>query len=177
MRYEEALRANYNARSERVKLTAEGHVLNEEMVALNGALADANAALKDLTTHYADGEVVAPVSGSVGAVVPFVGNVYRPGEPLMSIYTGDPYVLVYMPRRYLFPIYVGMKLDISDGQHSEHGVVSEILPVTATLPKEFQNTFQPTDRNQLAKIKLDPRPAFPINQKVTVTRPYMALLY
>ena len=177
VRYEEALRANYNARSDRVKLTAESHVLNEEMVALQAALVDANGTLKDLKTHYADGQVIAPVSGSVGAIVPLVGNVYRPGDPLMSIYSGDPYVLVYMPRRYLFPIYVGMRLDVTDGRHSEPGVVSEILPLTAMLPKEFQNTFQPTDRNQLAKIKFEQKSAFPLNQKVSVSRSYLALLH
>jgi hypothetical protein len=86
-----------------------------------------------------DLEVVAPVSGSAGATVPFVGNVYRPDDLLMSIYSGDPYVLVYVPRRYVIPIYVGMKLEVSDGQHNERGLVSEILPVAATLPKEEQN--------------------------------------
>lgn len=172
VRYEEALRANYEARRDRVKLTAESRVLNDEMTALQAALTDAGTALRDLKAHYADGRVLAPVSGSVGAAVPSVGNVYRPGEPLLSIFSGNSYVLVYMPRRHLFPIYAGMKLNVTDGQLTENGVLSEILPVTATLPKEFQNTFQPSDRNQLAKIRLAPGSHFPLNQKVRVSRPY-----
>jgi hypothetical protein len=59
-----------------------------------------------------------------------------------------------------------------DGQFTEKGVITDILPVTAMLPKEFQNTFQPTNRNRLAKIKVAAGARFPLNQKVSVTRPY-----
>ncbi len=41
-------------------------------------------------------------------------------------------------------------MDVRDAD----GVVTEILPLTDTLPKEFQNTFKPSDRSQLAKIKI-----------------------
>ena len=75
-------------------------------------------------------------------------------------------------RRYLFPIYVGMELRVTDGQHTENGVVAEILPVTAALPREFQNTFQPSDRNQLAKVTLAIGSHFPLNQKVNVSQLY-----
>lgn len=172
VRWEQALRANYDALRDRVTLSAESHVLGEEMKALRSALTDADTALSDLKTHYADGRVLAPVSGSVGVAVPCAGNVYRPGDPLLSIYSGDPYVLVYLPRRYLFPIYVGMELRVTDGQHTENGVVAEILPVTAALPREFQNTFQPSDRNQLAKVTLAIGSHFPLNQKVNVSQLY-----
>jgi hypothetical protein len=172
VRWEQALRANYDALRDRVTLSAESRVLSEEMKALRTALVDADTALSDLKTHYADGQMLAPVSRSVGVAVPFVGNVYRPGDPLLSIYSGDPYVLIYLPRRYLFAIYVGMQLRVTDGQHTENGVVSEILPVTASLPREFQNTFQPSDRNQLAKVTLGIGSHFPLNQKVSVSQPY-----
>jgi hypothetical protein len=143
---------------------------------LEAARTDADATFKDLQKLYANGLVGAPISGAVGATVPFVGNVYRPGEPMLSIYWGEPYVLLYLPRRYLFPIYVGMKVQVSDGQHTESGVIAEILPVTDTLPKEFQNTFQPSDRNQLAKIKLSAESPYPLNQKVNVSRSLNQLL-
>lgn len=171
--YAEALSSNYEARRDHVNLTAESRVLSGEMNALDAALADAEAALRDLQKSYADGLVRAPVSGSVGATIPSAGDVYRPGEPLLSIYSGEPYVLVYLPRRYLFPMYAGMRLEVTDGRHTAGGVITEILPVTATLPKEFQNTFQPQDRNQLAKIKLDPGTRFPLSQKVQVSRRYI----
>ena len=92
---------------------------------------------------------------------------------MLTISWGKPYVLVFLPRRYLFPINVGMKLSVTDGQHTESGVVTDILPVTDTLPKEFQNTFQPSDRSQLAKIKLPADSHFPLHQKVTVSRSFL----
>jgi multidrug resistance efflux pump len=175
-RYEEALRANFDARRERANLAAESRVLKDEMAALQAALADADATLRNLQAHYANGLVRAPVSGAVGATVPSVGNVYRPGEPLLTIYFGEPYILVYLPRRYLFPVYVGMKLEVTDGQNAASGTIAEILPVTDTLPKEFQNTFQPSDRSQLAKIELASSSPFPLLQKVRVSRPFLQLL-
>lgn len=44
-----------------------------------------------------------------------------------------------------------MELEVTDGQFTEKGVITDILPVTAMLPKEFQNTFQPTNRNQRSR--------------------------
>jgi len=170
--YAEALSAEYEANKDFVTLSAQSRVLKEELSALELARKDANATFDDLQKLYANGLVSAPVGGAVGTHVPFVGDVYKPGDPMLSIYWGEPYVLMYLPRRYLFSIEVGMKLSVTDGQHTDVGVVSEILPVTDTLPKEFQNTFQPSDRNQLAKVKLPATSVFPLNQKVTVSRDY-----
>jgi multidrug resistance efflux pump len=170
--YAEALSAEYEANKDYVTLSAQSRVLKEELSALELARKDANVTFDNLQKLYANGLVSAPVGGAVGTVVPFVGDVYKPGDPMLSIYWGEPYVLMYLPRRYLFAIEVGMKLSITDGQHTNVGVVTEILPVTDTLPKEFQNTFQPSDRNQLAKVKLPPTSVFPLNQKVTVSRDY-----
>jgi multidrug resistance efflux pump len=170
--YADALKAEYEASKDRVNLTSQSRVLKEELSALDAARNDANATFEDLQKLYANGLVTAPISGAVGTLVPFVGNVYRPGEPLFTIFWGEPYVLMYLPRRYLFSIDVGMELTVTDGQHTEHGIVTDILPVTDTLPKEFQNTFQPSNRNQLAKVKLPATSVFPLNQKVTISRDY-----
>jgi multidrug resistance efflux pump len=173
--YAEALRAEYDANKDLVNLSAQSRVLKEELSVLEVARADADATFEDLQKLYANGLVTAPVGGAVGATVPFVGNVYRPGEPILSIFWGEPYVLMYLPRRYLFPIEAGMKLTVTDGQHTERGVVTDILPVTEALPKEFQNTFQPSARSQLAKVKLPASSVFPLSQKVTISRDYPSL--
>ena len=172
VRWEQALRANYDALRDRVRLSGESHVLSEETKALQLALADADTALTDLKTHCADGQVLAPVSGSIGVAVPYVGNVYRPGDPILDLF--------WRPLRpHLFAASLSLShlrrdADANHGRSSitENGVVSKILSVTATLPKEFQNTFQPSDRNQLAKVKLAGGSQFPLNQKVNVSRPY-----
>ncbi len=170
LRHEEALRANYDASRDRVSLSAQSDVLKTELAALEAATSDADKAVENLKAHYDDGMVYALVSGAVGATVPAVGNVYRPGDPILSIYSGSPYVLLYLPRRYLFPISVGMPVTVTDGKRTSTGVVDEILPVTDALPREFQNTFQPQDRNQLAKIRFTSPALFPLHQKVTISR-------
>lgn len=174
-RYQEALRESYEASRDRVNLVTQRQVLKDEMVSLDSALGMADDAIEQLKKLYANGVVRSPVTGSIGATVPLVGNVYRPGEPILSIYSGEPYVLVFLPRRYLFPISVGMEVSVTDGRDVADGIISEILPVTDALPKEFQNTFKPSDRNQLAKITLQGHVGFPLNQKVSVSR-YGSLL-
>lgn len=169
-RYQEALRVNYEASKDRVGLLTQRQVLKEELTSLDEALADAEDAIANLQKLYADGVVRSPADGSIGASIPPVGSVYQSGEPILSVYSGKPYVLAYLPRRYLFPIDVGMKVQISDGRDTANGVISEILPVTASLPKEFQNTFKPSDRNQLAMIEIETAKSFPLNQKVSLSR-------
>lgn len=91
---------------------------------------------------------------------------------MMTLYSGDPYVLAYLPHRYMFSIKVDDKVTVSDGRHSASGVIAEILPVTDALATEFQNTFKPRDRSQLAKIRLVGAQSFPLLQKVSVTSRY-----
>lgn len=170
--YDTALTANFNAQQDRIKLASQMNTLEKELATLQEARVDAESALSKLQEQYAEGVVRAPISGSIGATAPAIGNVYRTGDPILSIYSGEPYVLAYLPRRYLFSIETGQKVTISDGRHSVAGVLSELLPVTDTLAKEFQNTFKPTDRNQLAKIRLlEPSP-FPLHEKVMITGQY-----
>lgn len=170
--YDDALTASYNARHDRVKLSTASQGLQRELSALQIARKDADAALFDLDEHYAKGVVRAPVSGQVGASVPSPGGVYRPGESILTVHWGEPYVLAYLPRRYFFSIWKGMRVRVADGRRQATGFIDEILPVTDALPKEFQNAFKPQDRNQLAKIRFAGQPAFPLHQKVEITRSY-----
>ncbi|WP_088343097.1 MULTISPECIES: biotin/lipoyl-binding protein [Rhodomicrobium] len=167
--YDTALTANYNAQQDRVKLGTQLKMLERELMTLQEARDDAESALANLQAHYAEGIITSPVSGSIGATVPSIGNVYRIGDPMLSIYFGEPYVLAYLPRRYLFSINVGQNVTLSDGRHVTSGEIIEILPVTDALAKEFQNTFKPRDRSQLAKIKLLDTSPFPLLEKVEIT--------
>ena len=168
-RYDEALRTHFEARQSLVELQAQKHALSQELAALDIARADALNALKDLRIHYGEGILRAPVDGDVGVSVPSTGDVHQPGEAILGIYSGEPYLLAYLPRRYLFPISQGMKVRVASGREKATGTVSKILPVTDALPKEFQNAFRPQDRSQLARIVLDQSAPFPLHEKVRVT--------
>jgi multidrug resistance efflux pump len=170
--YDTALTANYNAQQDYVKLTTQLKTLEKELATLQEARDVAETVLSDLQKQYADGIVRAPVSGSIGAHIPALGNVYRTGEPILSLYSGDPYVLAYLPRRYLFQINVDQKVTVSAGRFSVPGVLTEILPVTEALAKEFQNTFKPTERSRLAKIRLLDKSPFPLLEKVSISARY-----
>ncbi|MEX0644184.1 MAG: biotin/lipoyl-binding protein [Parvularculaceae bacterium] len=170
--YEQALSASYAASQDRIRLSTESQTLQEQIQELQEARASAAAAVEDLNDMYEEGEFRAATSGSVGAEVPNVGTVYRAGEPFLSLYSGDSYVLAYLPRRYLFSIKPGMKVVIAGGRRRANGVVAEILTVTDALPQEFQITFKPRDRNQLAKVRLTEPANLLLFEKVRITRQY-----
>ena len=169
-RYNEILLANFDAREDRIKFAAESETLSMQIADLEAARRDSMNAIRNLEAHYADGVVRARLDGSIGAQIPSVGDVYRAGEPILSVYSGDAHVLAYLPSRYLFPIRPGMEVTVSSGRYRDDGVITEILPVSDALPLEFQNTFEPRERNQLAKIHLSDPSQFPVSAKVEVTR-------
>ena len=169
-RYEEALRENYEASEILVRLDAEYRSIKSHVDEFQTALQASQASAADLEAHYARGIVRAPADGPVGASVPSRGEVIRPGETCLSIYSGDTYVLAYLPRRYLFPVRRGMKVTITSGRQSMDGTIAEILPLSGALPEAFQNTFEPQDRKQLAKVRLAARSVFPIGEKVRLGR-------
>jgi hypothetical protein len=49
--------------------------------------------IEQLKKLYADEVVRSPVAGSLSATVPSVGNAYRPGEKMLTVYSGESYVL------------------------------------------------------------------------------------
>ena len=134
-RYDEALRASFDARQSLVRLRAESETLADELATLDRARADAESALEDLRRYYDNGLIKSPVAGTIGAIVPATGGVHRPGEKLMSVYTGEAHVLTYLPRNYLFAIRPGMEVAVSAGRQSATGVIAEILPVADALPR------------------------------------------
>ncbi len=170
--YDSALTANYNAQQDRVKLATQKKTLDKELATLHAARDGAEDALENLRLHYAEGVVRAPVTGSIGASVPSIGNVYRTGDPILTIHSGEPYVLAYLPHRYLFSIRANQNVTVSDGRNSVGGVITEILPITDALAKEFQSTFKPRDRSQLAKIRLLEASPFPLQEKVAISARY-----
>ncbi len=171
-RYEQALTANFIAREELVRLSTENKTLSTQISALGIARRDAQKAVKNLEDHYSSGIIRASKAGVVGMEIPWVGKVYRAGVPMLSILVGENYVLAYLPSRYLFSIRPGMKVVVSSGRHRDEGVIEDILPVSEALPREFQNNFKPTDRSQLARIKLSNKVKFPTFEKVEISLSY-----
>lgn len=170
-RHEDAMRAHFDAQTARLRLASERRTLDAEIAALATARRTVTDALRELKAHFRDGAIRATVSGTVGVDVPAVGEVYSAGEPLLSVFSGDTYVLAYLPRSYVFAIEPGMTVRVTDGRNSAEGAIAGILPVSQALPEELRTAFQPGDRRQLARIRISGEAQFPVFAGVHVTRP------
>lgn len=150
----------------RTSLDQNGHARAARGTAMQHAI----KAFENLKAVYGDGVVTAPASGVIGTALPAPGEVFLTGEPILSIHSGDKYVLAYLPPRYLFSVTVGEEVKLSAGPLVATGQVEDILPVSDALPQEFQRRFQPTERGQLARIKLNGAQDWPLNAKVEIHR-------
>ncbi|MDJ0933282.1 HlyD family efflux transporter periplasmic adaptor subunit [Breoghania sp.] len=169
-RVPEALTENNSAHEMMIRLEAQiaGHPASEK--ALQPALDQVRRAYANLARLYDDGVLRAPVNGTIDSELPAQGNLFLTGEKILSLYTGPHYVLAYLPSHHLFPVKVGEAVVLDSSQETLSGRVVEVLPVTDTLPAEFQNTFQSAERNQLARITIEDGRNFPLHTKVRVSR-------
>lgn len=170
-RFEEATVAAYAAQTEFVRLSAEKSGLIDEINALTTARGHSTEALDNLQEHYRKGVITAAKSGSIGEQVPSVGQVFKAGDPILSVISGNPYVLAYLPPTYLFPLEEGMVVAVQSGRISAQGYIAEILPVSQLVPPEFQNAFKPDQAFQLVRVEIDGPSPFPTSANVLVTRP------
>lgn len=170
-RYDEAEETRYDATRELLGLTAERNRLSSEIDQVAATRARAEEALAGLETLYAGGWVRSGIEGVIGDTVPSVGEVFLPGDPLLAIHSGEAHVLAYLPEAYLFDIAPGSEVRVTSGRLSAAGRITEILPVSRTLPPAFQNAFKPDRTRQLARIEFETEQPFPTHASVEITRP------
>ena len=168
-RVEDLMNTRYSVRAQLVELQAEKASLAREIAVNERANEEADSTYSDLKQLYNSGVLTAPVSGTVGPEVAAPGSVLVPGDKVLEIYAGAPYVMAYMPDSYLFELKQFEKVVVSSGRERAVGRIDEILPLADNLPVEFQNTFRPRDRSQLIRISLGAGQPFPARQKVVVT--------
>ncbi|WP_298435217.1 hypothetical protein [uncultured Jannaschia sp.] len=159
----------YASQAEVTTLRASLDGLSQEIEAVESARRHAEGAISKLRTHYAEGRHLAGVDGIVGGEVPAPGEVYLPGEPILVLLWGDPYVLAYLPKTYLFAIENGDRVRISSGQLTHLGRIEAILPVSQSIPDEFRTAFRLDESKQLARVRLDPAAPFPVQSTVRIS--------
>jgi len=143
----------------------------EEKRLISNTLAQASRALEKLKSNFHDGQMRTPYDGFVGPDIPDEGEIVKPGNVLINVFTGAPSILAYIPTGRLYELKPGDKVNISSGFRTGAGHITELLPVAGALPAEFQKTFQPRDRNQIARIAIDSSSRFPLFAKVSVSAP------
>lgn len=168
-RFEDAAENAYEARKEAAALDVERTTLARELAAISAAKSVAQRAVADLRMHYNDGVVRAAKRGTIGERVPSVGEVYTAGEDILSVISGRPYVLAYLPDTYLFSLKEGLDVRISGARITARGYISEVLPVAQALPPEFSHAFRPDASRQLARIEFHHDASLPTFSTVRIT--------
>jgi multidrug resistance efflux pump len=135
------------------ELEAEEGGIQQDLPQLDASINEAILAREQIKKNYNGGTIDAPVSGIVGHLPVSKGSVARIGEPLMEIYTGDPYVLAFVPEGALFKLLPGDAVQINVGLKTYMGEITHMFPVTSQLPRIFQDTVQPPSRAQVIRIK------------------------
>ncbi|WGH78442.1 HlyD family secretion protein [Jannaschia ovalis] len=155
------------ARMEFGRLAAISAGLEEEIAAVSRASGMAHAAVTRLRSHYDEGLQRAPRAGIIDEVIPSAGQVFSPGEPIAAVLSGSQYVLAYLPRVYLFDLKPGQAVRVAAGKTTVAGTIEAILPVSASVPDEFHNSFRARERRQLARISI-PDGVFPTRSTVRI---------
>ena len=164
-----AVRERYAALQEKVVREAERRSSMEQLTNLKKAQDDAKNALDEIRSHYNEGRVVAPAAGVVGSRVSQQGDVLKSGDYLTEIHVGKKFVLAYLETGAFYKVKKNERVTVSSGFLESEGTLDEVLSITMQLPPEFQKTFRPTMRGQIARIVLDNEDTFPLSAKVRVT--------
>ncbi|MGE4218436.1 MAG: HlyD family secretion protein [Alphaproteobacteria bacterium] len=144
--------------------------LEERIAETEEAIRTAEDLLASMRIQYDSGHVSAPIGGIVGEVHVSPGDVVRPGEPLLEIYSEPRYVIAFLPNGALYDVAPGDAVLIRCGLSASVGRIASIEAVAPELPKEFQKTFQPLQRQQLAYVTFDrPHEAPPLFSAVNLT--------
>ena len=135
-----AVESEFRSREDFEKLKAERRAVSEEVGILNSVLAEAQSALSDLRRIYDDGRLRISINGIVSRLAADKGAVVRAGLPTGGLYTvaaGDP-------------------VEISTGLRTMRGTIERVEPFAAALPREFQRSFTPVERQQVIRVEFAP---------------------
>jgi len=171
-----AIETEFRSRQDLETLKAEKRTVDEEIRILNSVLAEAESALSDLRRNYDDGRLRVLINGIVSRLTADKGAVVRAGEPLLEVSGSPHYVLAYLPTGGLYTVRAGDPVEISTGLRTMRGTITRIEPFAAALPREFQRSFIPVERQQVIRVDfapdVEPPPLF---TKVQLRSPNIAL--
>jgi len=134
-------------------LRSEKRIIESELTKMGSALAEAQAAFGDLRRIYDDGRLAAPISGVVTRLAANKGSVVRAGEPIVELNGNRRFVLAYLPTGSLYSVNVGDEVMVQTGLQTARGVITRVEPFAAALPREFQRSFIPVERQQVIRVE------------------------
>ncbi|RMD89391.1 MAG: biotin/lipoyl-binding protein [Alphaproteobacteria bacterium] len=136
--------------SERIKSELAG--VDAQLAGLDDIMAKQQDALEQILESFGEGVVRAPVDGVVNNLHVATGSVVAGGSTMMEILYGRPYVLAFLQPGTLHRLKVGDEVVLEYGVEDVRGRVTQLFPVAAPLPVEFQKSFRPAERSQIVRI-------------------------
>jgi hypothetical protein len=130
-------------------LRSEKRIIESELTKMGSALAEAQAAFGDLRRIYDDGRLAAPMT----RLAANKGSVVRAGEPIVELNGNRRFVLAYIPTGSLYSVNVGDEVTVQTGLQTARGVITRVEPFAAALPREFQRSFIPVERQQVIRVE------------------------
>ncbi|MEE3046119.1 MAG: HlyD family efflux transporter periplasmic adaptor subunit [Pseudomonadota bacterium] len=149
-----AYEREYSAREDLERITSDIITRRAEVKALYQQIDQRYVLIHNIEAAYDEGRLVAPESGIVTEISAIESSVIRPGNPIMTIAAGKPYVLAFFDNGSLYELEPGQEVTMYYGTKSLKGKVTSLLPVSEQLPEEFQRSFQPTSRAQIAEVEI-----------------------
>ncbi len=150
----ELLEDEYNSLMQLQQLKSEDTTLEEQITGIKRIISSLQSTLDEVEANYGQGLIKAPEDSIIAKVSVNPGSVIRTGDTMVQMLSGASYILAYIQPGALYEIEEGKEVTIFYGVNDLEGVITEIYPVSAQLPAEFQHNFRPRDRSQIIRISI-----------------------
>ena len=151
----EATRELFESEREEAQLRGEGGTVEQELSVTSSTRKDLGRAIEDLRNSYNNGVILATASGQIGPKVVNPGTILKLGETALDIYSGESYVVAYLPSGRIYSVEGGDSVVVTDGTLRASGRILRIEAMSDVLPPEFQNVFSSRERQQIARVELE----------------------
>ncbi len=151
----EATRELFESEREEAQLRGEGGTVEQELSVTASTRKDLGRAIEDLRKSYNNGVILASTNGQIGPRVVNAGTILKLGETALDIYSGESYVVAYLPQGRIYSVEAGDSVVVTDGTLRASGRILRIEAMSDVLPPEFQNVFSSRDRQQIARVELE----------------------
>jgi multidrug resistance efflux pump len=153
-RVSEAARELFDAEREYTQMAGEIGAIEAELKTTTTTRADLGRAVEDLRRAYNGGTLLAAREGQVGPTVVSPGQILKLGETALELFSGESYVVAYLPTNRLYSVEPGDSVIVTDGTTRARGRVERIEAMADALPAEFQNVFSSRERLQVVRVEL-----------------------
>ena len=150
----ELLQDEFESRVKYREMESERRALQADITQLENSQQKLSLLRQQTKDLYQDGKIKALKTGLVSNLQIANGSVIRPGEKILDILYGKPFVLAYIDSNALYTIKQHDDVSILFGTDFIDGRVEVIYPLSKALPQEFQRSFRPLERSTVARINI-----------------------